>query len=888
MFQRCVQRVFWFVVRWVLSLRYRVRVEGAEALAELRGPTIVMPNHPAYIDPPLVLSHLRLHAPLRPLVYTGTYRLAALYPVMRAMGAVEVPELRAHSRSAQQAALAMIERITSALRRGESILVYPAGRLQQQGQESIGATRAPAELLRACPEANVVLVRTRGLWGSRFSWARTGHQPKLLRVALRGVADVLANLILLMPRRPVTMTVEVVSRGQLPPPERELLNPFLEEWYNREGAESPSHVPSHFLGGRRGFAFPDSRVGEEIDYGQIRPATRAAVQEMIEEHLGRPLSAEETDSTTALEQIGLDSLERMDLALEIEQRFGFRSDRVANTMGELGALAEGLLTGDEGHASAVPARWWRRPAEGEAPAPLAETLAEAFLRRAQASAADVAVADRLSGVLTYRRLLVGARLLSRRFSRLEGDAVGVMLPASVAADVVFFALHLAGKLPVLLNWTTGPAHLAHAVRTMQVRHVVTSQRFIDRLGIQIEDAQYVLLEPLRAGVGRMEAIRTLLTTVLFPQRLLRRLPPAKPDQAAVVLFTSGSEAAPKAVPLSHANLMADIRGGFPVLRFRRDDVMLGFLPPFHSFGVAVNLIAPILTGIRVVHHADPTDARGLVATLAQYRATLLFTTPTFLSYMLSQATSDDFRSLRMIVTGAEKCPQQVRETCARLAPQAEILEGYGITECSPVVSVCPPGQARPGSVGPPLPGVQTRVVDPETHTPRELGQTGLLLVAGPTVFAGYLNYDGPDPFVEVEGQRWYNTGDLVSMDADDFIFFRGRLKRFLKIGGEMVSLPALEEPLAVRYPPTEEGPQVAVEGAETPKGHRIVLFTTRDDLSLRTANAVLTEAGLRGVMRLDQVQKIPQIPVLGTGKTDYKVLRRKISEQMSGEQHGSA
>ncbi len=883
MIQRYVQRMFWFVVRWILRLRYRVRVEGGEALAGLRGPTIVMPNHPAYIDPPLVLAHLRLHAPLRPLVYTGTYRMAVLYPWMRAMGAVEVPELQSHSRSAQQAALAMIERITAALRRGESVLVYPAGRLQQQGRETIRATRAPAELLRACPEANVVLVRTRGLWGSRFSWARTGRQPNLMRVALRGGLDVLANLILVMPRRPVTLTVEVIPRDQLPPPEREQLNPYLERWYNQDGGESPVHVPSHFLCGRRQFAFPEPQKGAGVDSQRIRPATWDAVQEMVEEHLGRALSPEETDPATELEQIGLDSLERMDLALEIEQRFGFRSDRVAHTMGELGALAEGLLTGEGSPTGSVPARWWKVPARSEAPAPRAETLAEAFVRQALANATDVAVADQLSGVLTYRRLLVGARLLSRRFARLEGDAVGVMLPASVAADVVFFALHLAGKLPVLLNWTTGPAHLAHAVRTMQIRHVVTSQRFIDRLGIQIEDARFELLEPLRASVGRIEALRTLLGTVLFPQRLLRRLPPAEPDQPAVVLFTSGSEAAPKAVPLSHGNLMADIRAGFQVLHFRRDDVMLGFLPPFHSFGLAVNLVAPILTGIRVVHHADPTDARGLVGTLARYRATLLFTPPTFLSYMLSHATADDFGSLRMIVTGAEKCPARVREACAQRAPQAEILEGYGITECSPVVSVCPPGQARPGSVGPPLPGVEARVVDPETHEPLPSGRTGLLLIAGPTVFSGYLNYEGPQPFIEREGRCWYNTGDLVEQDEDGFIHFRGRLKRFLKIGGEMVSLPALEEPLALRFPPSEDGPQVAVEGVETPRGHRIALFTTRDDLPLKAANAVLVEAGLRGVMRLDQVRQVARIPALGTGKTDYKVLRREIAEEVADE-----
>jgi long-chain-fatty-acid--[acyl-carrier-protein] ligase len=169
------------------------------------------------------------------------------------------------------------------------------------------------------------------------------------------------------------------------------------------------------------------------------------------------------------------------------------------------------------------------------------------------------------------------------------------------------------------------------------------------------------------------------------------------------------------------------------------------------------------------------------------------------------------------------------------------------------------------------------VVDPETNRPLETGQTGMLLVRGPTIFDGYLHYDGPDPFIELDGRRWYRTGDLVRLDEEGFIHFQGRLKRFLKAAGEMISLPALEEPLARRYPPTEDGPQVAVEGVETPEGRHIVLFTTAE-ISLREANAALAEAGFRGVMRLDEVRRLDAIPVLGTGKTDYKVLRRMVAE----------
>jgi long-chain-fatty-acid--[acyl-carrier-protein] ligase len=344
----------------------------------------------------------------------------------------------------------------------------------------------------------------------------------------------------------------------------------------------------------------------------------------------------------------------------------------------------------------------------------------------------------------------------------------------------------------------------------------------------------------------------------------------------VVLFTSGSENVPKAVPLSHRNLVTNLRDALKVLQATRNDVLLGFLPPFHSFGLLGNILAPVLAGIRVAHYPDPTDAAGLVRTVSAYGATIAVTTPTFLGYMFGKAGPTDLASLRVIVVGAEKCPDAHFEKAKQLAPRAFVLEGYGITECSPVVAANLPQRIKQGTVGLPVEHVEAMLVDPDTHAPLPHGAAGMLLVRGPSVFSGYLNYNGPDPFTEVDGKRWYVTGDLVRRDDDGYIHFCGRLKRFLKIGGEMVSLPALEEPLAGRWPPTEDGPQVAVEGVDTP-GRRIVLFTTQQ-ITIAEANALLAQAGMGGVMRLDAVQRVDAIPVLGTGKTDYKVLRKLVAE----------
>jgi long-chain-fatty-acid--[acyl-carrier-protein] ligase len=873
---RFLRTCYWTLIRFLTRFRYRVRVEGLEQLRDLSGPTLVMPNHPGLIDPPLVLANVRLPVELRPIVTTSMYRKLLLYPLMRLVNAVEVPDLGEHSRDAREQALTMIDALAAGLNRGESFLIYPAGRTERRGVEEIGATRAVADLLERCPQANIVLVRTRGIWGSIFTHAYTGEHPNLERCVLKAFGWAFAALFFFLPRRNVTMTVERIDRAALPGISREKLNPFLEEWYNRGAAEKPAFVPFSFVFGPRTHEFPALVEADQVDAARIAPATIRAVNEMVEERLKRPLTVGENAAETLLERLGLDSLERMDLALHIEDRFSFRSDRVAETLGELWALAEGQLGAGGEKIEAVPPAWNVPPGTSDEPAVFGETLPEAFVRRVLRAPDDVAAADRISGVLSYRKLYVAARLMAKRFASLEGS-IGVLLPGSVAADVVFFGLHLAGKLPVLLNWTTGPANLAHAVKTLNVRHVITSKKLIDRLGIQIEGTEYVYLEDLRGQVGKLEAAMTMLSTYIMPGRMLRNLPRPDVDAPAVVLFTSGSESTPKAVPLTHRNLLTNLRASLKVLQANHKDVLLGFLPPFHSFGLLGNVLAPILAGIRVAHYPDPTDAAGLVRTVAAYRATIAVTTPTFLSYMFATAGPTDLASLRVIVVGAEKCPDTLFEKARQMTPRAYIMEGYGITECSPVVAANPPGKLKQGTVGPPVENVEVMLVDPDSHRPLPHGATGMILVRGPSIFNGYLNYGGPDPFTEVDGKRWYVTGDLVRLDDDGYIHFCGRLKRFLKIGGEMVSLPALEEPLAQRWPPTEDGPQVAVEGIDAP-ARWIVLFSTRE-LTLAEANAALAQAGLRGVMRLDAVQRIEAIPVLGTGKTDYKVLRKLVAER---------
>jgi long-chain-fatty-acid--[acyl-carrier-protein] ligase len=596
------------------------------------------------------------------------------------------------------------------------------------------------------------------------------------------------------------------------------------------------------------------------------------------------LTEAEKQPTTVLAQLGMDSLDRMDVTLEVEQRFGFSTDQSPATLGDLWLLAQGLARQAVAHPA--PPAWFALPSGGDQPEIHGETIAEAFVTRALAHPSDMAAADDQAGVLTYGRLLAGSLVLARRFASLPEKNVGLLLPASVAGDMAFLALQLAGKLPVVLNWTTGPANLEHAVRLLGVRHVVTSNRFIDRLeeklveAIRNAGAECLCLEEIGAGIGRRERLGALLTVRLRPGRIRSQVPRIAPDQPAVVLFTSGSEKAPKAVPLTHANLLSNQRAGLAVLGLTRKDCVLGFLPAFHSFGLSVTGLLPLLSGLRVVHHPDPTAASTLARKIADYRPTLLAGAPTYVSAILDRAKAKpkQLESLHLIFVGAEKCPPTLADKCRTVAPAAHLLEGYGITECAPVISVNPPSAPRAETVGQPLPGVEVCVVELQDRDPLVLGEelprgsTGMLLVSGPNVFPGYIGEE-KSPFVERAGKRWYVTGDLARIDPDGYLRLEGRLKRFLKVGGEMVSLLELEEPFLERYPATEEGPRVAVEGTETPR--RLVLFTT-EAISLDDANDLLHKKGLRGIKRIDEVRRVEKIPLMGQGKTDYRSLRTRI------------
>ncbi len=866
------------VLRLQLLLRYRVTVRGLERIVRrgTRG-ILFLPNHPALIDPVIVVSHLHARFQPRPLADEDQIDAPGVRWLTARVGVIPIPDIKVHGTAVRDQVEAAAEVCAAALRAGQNVVLYPSGHIYRTRFENLRGNSGVEAILRKVPEARVVAVRTRGLWGSSLSLV-TGEFPDLARWPLGQLANLLRSYLFFMPRRRVT--VDLHEFTDLPtPPDRRVLNPLLEQYYN-EDAPPATFVPYH-MG-------TDPRPRELSDPQWAAPSAAlanvpVATRERVEAHL-RELTgvAQMADEDTLANDLGLDSLARADLLLWLTQEFG-HADQDADalqTVGDVMLAACGqAMAARPVSINPPPKAWFVGDPNRRLRVASGSTITEVFLRQARQNPNQIVIADQRSRAKSYRDIVTAVLALKPELEQLAGERIGIMLPASVGATIVYIAALFARKTPVMVNWTTGARNIHHSLDVAGVQHVLTATALLTRL-----QSQGVDLKSIEERITRLEDIGARITWRRKLSAALRgytnwgELDRVSPPETAVVLVTSGSESLPKAVPLTHANILTNVRDTLDVVDIRQTDRMIGFLPPFHSFGLTVTVVAPLVTGFPVSYHANPTEGHLLAHLIKAYGSTVVLGTPTFLNGILRAASTRLLSSLRLAVTGAEKCPEHVYEAFARLCPGATVLEGYGITECSPIVSVNRPEHARPGTIGQPLPSIEHVLLDVDSNEPVTRDKQGLLLVRGPSIFDGYLGDDVASPFVEHDGLQWYRTGDLVSEDADDVLTFRGRLKRFVKLGGEMISLPAIEAALLTHYArEDDDGPSLAVAATPDEARPELVLFTTRP-VDRSEANAHIRNTGLSALHNLSRIEYVDEIPLLGNGKTDYRALQSRLNE----------
>jgi acyl-[acyl-carrier-protein]-phospholipid O-acyltransferase/long-chain-fatty-acid--[acyl-carrier-protein] ligase len=503
------------------------------------------------------------------------------------------------------------------------------------------------------------------------------------------------------------------------------------------------------------------------------------------------------------------------------------------------------------------------------------TIIEAVIAAAAAHGQKhVAVEDPIGGALTYQRLLLGAAILGRKLMPLAaaGEAVGVMMPNASGTVVAILALMSAGRVPAMINFTSGLMNLRAACKAANLRAIVTSRTFVEKAHLEklveglTPDVAFTYLEDVRAQVGFVDKLRGLREA---KRPLVRRAP----DDAAAILFTSGSEGTPKGVVLSNRNMLANAAQAEARIDFGRTDKVFNVLPLFHSFGLTVGLVLPLVSGVGVYLYPSPLHYRIIPEMIYGTDATILFGTDTFLAGYARTAHSYDFRSLRYVLAGAEPVKETTRRTYMEKFG-LRILEGYGVTETAPALALNTPMFNRFGTVGRLLPGMEARL-DPVPGV--EVG--GRLFVRGPNVMLGYLRAENPGVLERPE-DGWHDTGDIVALDADGYITIKGRAKRFAKIGGEMISLSAVEGLAAELWPDAMSG---ATTVPDPRKGERLILVTTKSDPKRSDFLAFARSRGASEMMVPTEVLILEKLPLLGSGKIDNIALTNFVRERANVE-----
>lgn len=878
------------IVRFVLALlrlRYTISVKGLDLLNK-DSAHLILPSHVALMDPVLLYCILRTKISLHPVATRKFYDTLFLKPLFKLLGTIPVEDFEKDQGGIEDAEKLM-KTLKEQLQQGENVLLYPQWTLARQWYQSIIGKKSAFYACQAAPkDTKILAVSLRGLWGSRSSTAWNGKSPNLFLFLLKWVFFYIVNLFVLLPKREITIEISDVSK-ELRQAEKaglDIFNIALEKIYNAKGEESISYVSAFWAYNTVAHHLPPSKIEwaldtlrKKVDYSQLKypKDTLHYIEQKIFEIKPEYQWTIDLDTNLVLD-LYFDSLDMAELKSSVAAHFPNASNPPLLDLKAVGDVVL-MAMGKSPYVEELKPCDWKYPKNSHSIySSLKKWLTKedtilTMLKKSFRQDSSLSICyDQLFGVQSRTDFMIKAYLIADILKTFPWKNIAIMLPSLSATALLIIASYLAEKIPVMLNWTQSEEAFAHCIESQDISVILTAWSFYKKIQTPwLQRYEMTFFEELLKEVSLKQKIKALIQSKFFSL-------PRDLDPTAVVLFTSWSESLPKAVALSHQNILQDIVGALWLLEIHYDDILFAFLPPFHSFWFTVNTILPLISGIRAVYMPDPNDAAMINNLIQHTNSSVVASTPTFLKGFFAPAHHDQLSSLRLAVVGAEKAPEELFALATSKAKWVTLVEGYGITECSPIIAAnpfSPKKQVKRGSVGLPIVGAQVKILDVETSKELWAKKEGMIYVAGAFVFNGYLDPSLESPFLMIDKKKYYKTWDLWFLDKDWYLYISGRLKRFVKIAGEMISLPALETTLLEKYGEDDQV-SIALEAKEYGDGSvKFVVFSIHP-LDTSSINSYLREKGVSNLVKIKEVIVLDEIPLLGTWKTDFMKLRGMI------------
>lgn len=886
-------KVLFIILRFLLKLRYKIEIHGVKHLKGNQ-PLLLLPNHVAFIDPVILIAFFSKYRSISPVASEKYYLQPLLKQIMDCTHTIPIKEVVKWND--KDDIFEVYNKIYDALKKNQSVLVYPSGQVYRQWFEVIRWKQWAYNIINML-DANVKVlwVRSRWLWWSMWSMAWDNGETGIFSLILKSFFILFTNLLFFIPKRKVDIEIEDITKEVY---QHKIwgmndLNRYLEdfynfnEWWHKSYEEDVAYIKHYFFWNDIKNLTPPEYIRWSLrELALSQPCDISHIDSLVKKKICRQIAIMKDisirrihDTSNLVIDFYFDSLDLAEIKSFIQDTFQWSSHTPIHklkTVSDLYLMAAWMSDSQDILQDCV----WN---DTRSHTPLAHGFRDTnhilllWKKQFHKNKNQSFVWDNIFWMQSKKDFLLKAYLLSSYIRKMNWDYIGIMLPALTSSSVLIIATYLAGKIPVMFNWTLSEKAFRHCVNFSQVDCIITASHFYEKVKNKVleeyhDGSYFVFLDELLKEIPLKKKLWALFSSYFMPIRVPWK---SQKWQIAVLLFTSWSEALPKPVPLTHENLITNISGALDIFKLKKQDILLWFLPPFHSFWFTINTIMPLITGLKVVYTPDPNDATSILHILRHTKVTALSSTPTFLKMIMNLAVWNDFKFLKYAVLWAEKCSQEVFDHFQQLAPKWVILEWYGITECSPVISINPIEKIRLGSVGKIIPSLSYKImslddIKKECH----LWEQGMIYVSWPSVFSGYLDPDIESPFENIWWDLYFKTWDLWYVDAEGYLTITWRLKRFIKIAGEMVSLPFIEGVLSKKYWVWDEL-SFAIEWIEHDGKGEIVAFSTifndKDDM-----NAYLRSQGVANLIKIDEVKIVKEIPVLWTGKVDYKLLKKQI------------